>query len=82
MLDRWNAIGNTLIPMARDFPKTNTILGCRKTSAPLRRILSTPPHWILSSYAGFPDHLGPDFGQGDNPSRDVFKTKADEVKFV
>ena len=27
-------------------------------------------------------NLGPDFGQGDNPSRDVFKTKADVVKFV
>ena len=24
----------------------------------------------------------PDFGEGDNPSRDVFKTKADVVKFV
>jgi hypothetical protein len=27
-------------------------------------------------------NLGPDFGEGDNPSRDVFKTKADVVKFV
>ena len=26
--------------------------------------------------------LGPDFGEGDNPSRSVFKTKADVVKFV
>ncbi len=26
--------------------------------------------------------IGPDFGEGDNPSRDVFKTKADVVKFV
>jgi hypothetical protein len=27
-------------------------------------------------------NLGPDFGEGDNPSPDVFKTKADVVKFV
>ena len=27
-------------------------------------------------------NLGPDVGEGDNPSRDVFKTKADVVKFV
>jgi hypothetical protein len=27
-------------------------------------------------------NLGPDFGEGDNPSRDLFKTKADVVKFV
>jgi hypothetical protein len=27
-------------------------------------------------------NLGPDFGPGDNPTRDVFKTKADVVKFV
>jgi pimeloyl-ACP methyl ester carboxylesterase len=27
-------------------------------------------------------NVGPDFGEGDNPSRDVFKTKADVVKFV
>jgi hypothetical protein len=27
-------------------------------------------------------NVGPDFGQGDNPTRDQFKTKADVVKFV
>jgi len=27
-------------------------------------------------------NLGPDFGEGDNASRDVFKTKADVVKSV
>jgi uncharacterized damage-inducible protein DinB len=27
-------------------------------------------------------NLGPDFGEGDNPTRDQFKTKADVVKFV
>jgi len=27
-------------------------------------------------------NLGPDFGEGDNPSRNAFKTKADLVKFV
>jgi hypothetical protein len=27
-------------------------------------------------------NVGPDFGEGDNPTRDQFKTKADVVKFV
>ena len=27
-------------------------------------------------------NVGPDFGEGDNPTRDAFKTKADVVKFV
>jgi len=27
-------------------------------------------------------NIGPDFGEGDNPTRDQFKTKADVVKFV
>jgi hypothetical protein len=27
-------------------------------------------------------NLGPDFGEGDNPTRDQFKTKADVVAFV
>jgi len=27
-------------------------------------------------------NVGPDFGDGDNPTRDQFKTKADVVKFV
>jgi hypothetical protein len=27
-------------------------------------------------------NVGPNFGEGDNPSRDVFKTKADVVKFM
>jgi hypothetical protein len=27
-------------------------------------------------------NIGPDFGKGDNPTRDAFKTKADVVKFV
>jgi hypothetical protein len=30
----------------------------------------------------FRSNLGPDFGEGDNPSRDLFKTKADVVRFV
>jgi hypothetical protein len=27
-------------------------------------------------------NIDPDFGEGDNPSREAFKTKADVVKFV
>jgi hypothetical protein len=37
---------------------------------------------LRSDTQDFRINLGPDFGQGDNPSRDLFKTKADVVKFV
>jgi len=40
-------------------------------SAPLPRIFSTPPHWIRPDSQDFRINLGPDFGEGDNPSRDV-----------
>jgi hypothetical protein len=48
MLKAWDQIGNKLVAMAQDFPETNTISRCRRTSAPLPRIFSTPPHWISS----------------------------------
>jgi len=32
-LERWNDIGNKLVAMAQDFPKTSTITSSRKTSA-------------------------------------------------
>jgi hypothetical protein len=35
---------------------------------------------LIRRISGSP--VGPDFGAGDNPTRDQFKTKADVVKFV
>ncbi len=47
-LAMWNSIGNKLIAMAQDFPKTSTISSCRKTSAPLPKLFYTSPGSITS----------------------------------
>ncbi|HLJ50797.1 MAG TPA: DinB family protein [Bryobacteraceae bacterium] len=83
MLDRWNDIGNKLVTMAQDFPEDKYDFKLQKDertfalnllhAAALDFVLM---RWISGS------NLGPDFGDGDNPSRDAFKTKADVVKFV
>jgi len=56
-LEAWNDIGNRLIAMAQDFPKTSTISKCRKSSAPLHKIFSTPPELTTSSCASLPDPI-------------------------
>lgn len=83
MLDRWNDIGNKLIAMARDFPEDKYDFKVQKDERTFAQNLLHAAaldfvliRWVSGS------NLGPDFGQGDNPSRDVFKTKADVVKFV
>jgi hypothetical protein len=47
-LDLWNNIGNKLIAMAQDFPRTSTISSSRKTSATLRKIFCTSPQSITT----------------------------------
>jgi hypothetical protein len=83
MLDLWNAIGNKLVAMAQDFPEDkydfkvqkdertfalNLLHAAALDFVPIRRVSGS--------------NVGPDFGEGDNPPRDAFKTKADVVKFV
>jgi len=83
MLERWNDIGNKLVAMAKDFPKTNTTSRCRRTSATFAQNLlhaAALDFVLIRRVSG--TNVGPDFGEGDNPSRDAFKTKADVVKFV
>ena len=83
MLDRWNDIGNKLIAMARDFPEDKYDYKLQKDQRTFALNLLHAAaldfvfiRWISGS------NLGPDFGDGDNPTRDSFKTKADVVKFV
>ena len=83
MLDRWNDIGNKLIAMAQDFPEDKYDFKLQKDQRTFAQNLLHAAaldfvliRWVSGS------NLGPDFGQGSNPSRDVFKTKADVVKFV
>ena len=83
MLDRWNNIGNKLMTMANDFPEDKYDFKVQKDQ---RTFAQNLPHAaaldfvLIRRVSG--SNLGPDFGERDNPSRDVFKTKAEVVKFV
>ena len=83
MLDRWNDIGNKLIAMAQDFPEDKYDFKLQKDERTFAENLlhaAALDFVLIRRISG--SNLGPDFGEGDNPSRDVFKTKADVVKFV
>jgi formylglycine-generating enzyme required for sulfatase activity/dienelactone hydrolase len=83
MIDRWNDIGNKLIAMAQDFPEDKYDFKLQKDQRTFAENLlhaAALDFVLIRRVSG--SNLGPDFGQGDNPSRDAFKTKADVVKFV
>lgn len=82
-LDMWNEIGNKLIAMAQDFPEDKYDFKVQKDERTFAQNLlhaAALDFLLIRRVSG--SNLGPDFGEGDNPSRDVFKTKADVVKFV
>ena len=83
MLDRWNAIGNKLVTMAQDFPEDKYDYKLQKDERTfaLNLLHAAALDFVLMRVVAG-SNLGPDFGEGDNPSRDAFKTKADVVKFV
>ena len=83
MLDRWNDIGNKLVAMAQDFPEDKYDFKLQKDERTFALNLlhaAALDFVLIRRISG--SNLGPDFGEGDNPSRDAFKTKADVVKFV
>ena len=83
MLDRWNDIGNKLIAMAQDFPEDKYDFKVQKDERTFALNLlhvAALDFILIRRISG--SNLGPDFGEGDNPTRDTFKTKADIVKFV
>jgi hypothetical protein len=83
MLDRWNDIGNKLIAMAQDFPEDKYDFKLQKDQRTFALNLlhaAALDFVLIRRISG--SNLGPDFGEGDNPTRDAFKTKADVVKFV
>jgi uncharacterized damage-inducible protein DinB len=83
MLDRWNDIGNKLIAMAQDFPEDKYDFKVQKDERTFALNLlhaAALDFVLIRRISG--SNLGPDFGEGDNPTRDQFKTKADVVKFV
>lgn len=83
MLDRWNDIGNKLIAMAQDFPEDKYDFKVQKDERTFALNLlhaAALDFVLIRRISG--SNVGPDFGEGDNPTRDQFKTKADVVKFV
>jgi len=83
MLDRWNDIGNKLVAMAQDFPEDKYDFKLQKDERTFALNLlhaAALDFVLIRRISG--SNVGPDFGDGDNPSRDAFKTKADVVKFV
>jgi uncharacterized damage-inducible protein DinB len=83
MLDRWNDIGNKLIAMAQDFPEDKYDFKVQKDERTfaLNLLHAAALDFILIRRVSG-SNVGPDFGEGDNPTREAFKTKADVVKFV
>src|SRR4030088_2888788 len=82
-LDRWNDIGNKLIAMAQDFSEDKYVFKLQKDQRTFAlNLLHAAAFEYVVTRAVSGSNIGPDFGQGDNPSRDSFKTKADVVKFV
>jgi uncharacterized damage-inducible protein DinB len=83
MLDSWNGIGNKLVAMAKDFPEDKYDFKLQKDQRTFALNLlhaAALDFVLIRRIAG--SNIGPDFGEGDNPTRDAFKTKADVVKFV
>jgi uncharacterized damage-inducible protein DinB len=83
MLDRWNDIGNKLVAMAKDFPEDKYDFKVQKDQRTFALNLlhaAALDFVLIRRISG--SNVGPDFGQGDNPTRDQFKTKADVVRFV
>ena len=83
MLERWNDIGNKLIAMAQDFPEDKYDFKVQKDQRTFALNLlhaAALDFVLIRRISG--TNVGPDFGEGDNPTRDQFKTKAEVVKFV
>jgi len=83
MLQAWNQVGNKLVAMAEDFPEDKYDYKLQKDQRTfaLNLLHAAALDFVLvRTISG--SNIGPDFGKGDNPSRDAFKTKADVVKFV
>jgi len=83
MLRMWNAIGDKLVAMAQDFPEDKYDFKVQKDERTFALNLlhaAALDFVLIRRISG--TNVGPDFGEGDNPTRDQFKTKADVVKFV
>jgi uncharacterized damage-inducible protein DinB len=84
LLAQWNEVHNKLIGMAKDFPEDKYDFKVQKderTFAENLLHIAGVDYEFLNSISA--TKLGPDFGKDpENPSRTVYKTKADVVKLI
>ena len=83
-LELWNMIGNKLLAMAQDFPEDKYDFKVQKDQRTFAENLlhSAAFEYVVARKLAGSNKIGPDFGEGDNPPREKFKTKADVVQFV
>jgi uncharacterized damage-inducible protein DinB len=83
-LEWWNQIGNKLIAMAKDLPEDKYDFKVQKDERTFAQNLlhvAAIDYFLIGKVAG--SKVGPDFGKDfENPSREVYKTKADVVKLL
>ena len=83
-LEVWNDIGNRLITMAQDWPEDKYDFKVQKDQRTFAQNIlhaAAVDYELLRSISG--SNIGPDFGKDvENPSREVYKTKADVVKLM
>jgi uncharacterized damage-inducible protein DinB len=83
-LEWWNHIGNKLVAMARDLPEDKYDFKLQKDERTFAQNLAhvaSIDYDVISKVSG--STIGPDFGKdAHNPSRDVYRTKADVVKLI
>jgi uncharacterized damage-inducible protein DinB len=83
-LEMWNDIGIKLIAMAQDFPEDKYDFKLQKDQRTFAENLlhvAAVDYDLMRSASG--SNIGPDFGKNKhNPSRDVYKSKADVVKLI
>src|SRR5690348_15040948 len=84
MLDRWNDIGNKLVAMAKDFPEDKYDFKVQKDERTFAENLLHVAAVDFDLIARVSQsNVGPDSVKDThNPSRDVYKTKADIVKLI
>ena len=84
ILELWNMIGNKLAAMAQDFPEEKYDFKVQKDQRTFAENLlhAAAFEYVVARKVFGSKDIGPDFGEGDNPPREKFKTKAEVVQFV
>lgn len=83
-LELWNMIGDKLVAMAKDFPEDKYDFKVQKDQRTFAENLlhAAAFEYIVARKVSGSKNIGPDFGEGDNPKRENFKTKTEVVEFV